>query len=293
MAGAIPTTALAVPDPNRGALLAEGPASGSPELEARLQAAPQAKTLAILILSGDEAGLALSETYSEARKVIEAHTAISVAPLDQIGVTDRETAIRSCAGKADCYVQRLSNTLAGISLLLTISVDRLEDGMLLGLRLVDVASKQEIGASGDEVPAGMSVSGAMEQQLATVFPGSTWDQIAEVSVTTEPPNAEVNVGGRSCASPCTLNRMVPGTYEVSINKEGFLPWKGNVTLVAKQNQAVSAVLQEPPAGLVSSPLFWGLVAAAAVGTGVAIFFLAQPSERVVRICIAEDPANCP
>lgn len=283
----------ASPDPTRGALFAESNETGGPDLDARLAPAPQAKTVAILILSGDEAGLALSETYSEARKVIESHTALNVAPLDQIGVTDRETAIRQCAGKADCYITRLSNALAGVSLLLTISVDRLEDGMLLGLRLVDVSSKQEIGASGDEVPAGMSVSGAMEQQLSTVFPGSTWDQIAEVSVTTEPANAEVTVGGRSCASPCTLNRMVPGTYEVTINKEGYLPWKGNVTLVAKQNQAVSAVLQEPPAGLVSSPLFWGLVGLAAVGTGVAIFFLAQPSDRVVRICIAEDPSMCP
>jgi hypothetical protein len=283
--------ALASPDPGTPLFAEEkGGGANDADLEARPAAPAQVKTLAILILSGEEAGLPLSEVYLEARKVIENHTAINVLSLDTIGVSEREGFIRDCAGKAACFASKVRDS--NVSLLLTVSVDRLEDGLLLGLRLIDVATQQEVGASGDEVPSGMSVGGAMEQQLSTVFPGTTWDQIADVTVTTEPANAEVAVGGRTCASPCTLTRLVPGSYEVSVKKEGYLPWKGNVTLVARQNQGVSAVLQEPPAGLVSSPLFWGLVGLAAVGTGVAIFLLARPTDRVVRICIADDPGLC-
>src|SRR5688572_14572077 len=86
-------------------------ASGSPgspfletsNLEVEAQPPPRAQTVAILILSGEEAGIPLSEVYGNARKAIEENTALVVAPLDVLALEEREAAVRECAGKAACF----------------------------------------------------------------------------------------------------------------------------------------------------------------------------------------------
>src|SRR5262249_49975511 len=160
--------------------------------------------IAVLLISGEEIGVAISEIYSNARSVIEANTALNVAPLDVISLDERAAAIRQCAGKGACFAERVkaSASASNVGLLLTVSADRIEDGYLLGFRLVEVETAKDIGAAGDEVPTGMSLLGAMEQQLPGVFPKEVWGQIASVAVDSDPPNAEVTIGSRSCVSPC-------------------------------------------------------------------------------------------
>ena len=262
-------------------------------LQLRASAPPRVETVAVLILSGEESGIPLSEVYTAARSALERHTPLTVAPLDAIGLAVREAAVRECAGRASCFARRVRGQGAG--LLLTISVDRLgssEEGLLLGLRLVDVTAEEEIGATGDEIPAGMSMVGAMEQQLPDVFPKTMWDQIGTLLVKTEPINAEVSLGGRSCASPCELKRMVPGTYEVSIRKSGYVEWRGPVTVRAQDTVTLSQTLEEPQTSIVRSPWLWGGVALAVNGVGVAAFLLAKPDDRLVNVCVARDPADC-
>lgn len=281
-----------------GAALAQG--VGSPllapqdaALDLRASAPPRVETVAILILSGEESGIPLSEVYAAARSAIERHTALSVAPLDAIGLAVREAAVRECAGKAACFARRVRGQ--GSGLLLTISVDRLgsaDEGLLLGLRLVDVNAEDEIGATGDEIPAGMSMVGAMEQQMPDVFPKTIWDQIGTLMVETDPLNAEVTLGGRSCASPCELKRMLPGTYEVTIRKSGYVDWRGPVTVLAQQNVTLRQTLQEPDAGIVSSPWLWGGVAVAVAAIGVGTYLALRPEDRLVNVCVAKDPTDC-
>lgn len=263
-----------------------------PDLEVRRAPPAPPATLAILILSGEEAGVPLSELYGSARKVVEAQTALVVAPLDTIALADREAAIRDCAGKAECFAARARVGGGNAGVLLTVSVDRHDDGLLLGFRLVDVKTGQQIGASADEVPMGMSLAGAMEQQLRDVFPGSIWGQVADVRIETEPSHAEVTIGSRSCASPCRLTRLPPGVYEVSARKAGYDAWRGSVELVAKEEAELAVTLEAPAGGLTSSPLFWSAVGLAAATAGVAAFFLLRPADRVVNICIAPDRALC-
>lgn len=262
------------------------------DLAVRPTAPPRQETVAILILSGEEAGIPLSEIYASARNAIERHTAINVAPLDAIGLDVREAAVRECAGKASCFARRVRGGSA--NLLLTVSVDRFdtEGGLLLGLRLVDIETEQQIGATGDEIPAGMSTRGAMEQQLPGVFPKSVWDQIGVLVVDTTPKNAEVTVAGRACASPCELKRLVPGTYEVSVRKAGYVDWKGPVTVTAGQTATVNRELEEPEGSIVSSPWLWGGIGVAAIGAGIAAFFLLRSNDQLVNVCIAPDPMDC-
>jgi len=274
------------------ALAQVGPlrAPSEADLAVRPTPPPRAETVAILILSGEEAGIPLSEVYAGARNAIERHTAINVAPLDAIGLAVREAAVRECAGKASCFARRVRGGSA--NLLLTVSVDRIDEGILLGLRLVDIESEQQIGATGDEIPAGMSMRGAMEQQLPDVFPQTVWDQIGVLVVDTTPNNAEVTVAGRSCASPCELKRLVPGTYEVTIRKAGYLDWSGPVTIEAGRTANLTQELQEPEGSIVKSPWLWGGIGLAAIGAGVAAFLLLRNDDRLVNVCIAPDPADC-
>jgi PEGA domain-containing protein len=250
------------------------------------------RTVAILIISGEEIGVPLSEIYSNARRVIESSTALTVAPLDVISREERTEAIQKCAGDGACFAGKFRAIAANVGLLLTVSADRLDEGFLLGFRLVDVETQKEIGAAGDEIPVGMSMIGAMENQLPSVFPASIWGQIATVSIESDPPGAEISVGGRSCVSPCELARMVPGRYDITIRKAGYAPYQGTVTLAAKDTAKVSQALKVPDSSIVASPLFWGIIAAVVVVGGAISFIALRPSDRTVNICIADRQSLC-
>lgn len=252
------------------------------------------KTIAVLLISGEQIGVASSEIYANARSVIEANTALNVAPLDVLSREERAEWVKACAGSGRCFSDKMKASPSGanVALLLTVSVDRLDEGYLLGFRLVDVGSSKDIGTAGDEVPAGMSLLGAMEQQLPGVFPKDIWGQVSTVAVESEPPNAEITVGTRTCVTPCELTRMAPGTYDVTMKKTGYLPWQGSVTLVAREQAKVTAQLSEPEGGVTSTWWFWTLVGAVVVGGATAAVIATRPSSRVVTICIASDPMQC-
>jgi hypothetical protein len=263
-------------------------AKSEPDLSARQLPAKGAKTIAVLLISGEEIGLAISEIYAGARSVIEANTSLNVAPLDVISLDERAAAIRQCAGRGACFAERVrsSASASNVGLLLTVSADRLDEGYLLGFRLVDVETAKDIGAAGDEVPTGMSLLGAMEQQIPGVFPKELWGQVSSVQIDSDPPNAEVTIGGRSCVSPCEMTRMPPGEYEVTVRKQGYLPWTGMVTLVPKEAARVTTSLSEPAGGITSEWWFWTLLGAVVIGGATAAIVATRPTDRVVTLCIA-------
>ena len=279
---------LAVPSPARGQ-------ATSPDLDVELAPSPlKARRIAVLILSGPQVGLPLSDIYLAARRALEARTALRVLPLDLLGMSGREAAIRECAGNPACFARRVRAVATDVDLLLTISLDQIRDKILLALRLVDIPSEQAIGASAEEVPMGMSLVGGMERQLPRVLPGTIWDQVATVRVESEPSTAEVTVGSYTCVSPCRLKRMVPGTYSVSVQKAGYETWRGTIVVAARRSARVQAVLreEESSSGILSSPYFWGAVGLVAVGAGILTFLLVQPGDQLVNVCIAGSQDQC-
>jgi hypothetical protein len=252
-----------------------------------------AKQVVILFLSGEEIGLQLPEIYANARRVIESNTALNVAALDIISLDERTKWRKDCAGKGDCFASKVREAQSNAGLLLTVSADRLDEGYLLGFRLVDVETSKEIGAAGDEVPVGMSMLGAMEHQLPSVFPPWIWGQVATLQIESEPQGAEVNVAGRSCVSPCELTRMPPGKYDIAVRKTGYLPYQGAVTLNAKETTKVSQALKEPDSSIFASPIFWIVTGVVVVAGGVAAAVALRPTDRVVNVCIAAQQSLCP
>lgn len=250
-----------------------------------------AETVSILILSGEAAGLALSDVYAAARRALERHTAYRVAPLDSIRLAERQAAIRECAGKAACFAQKV-RSVANPELLLTVSVDRIQDGLLLGLRLVDVRTERQLGAFGDEVPVGMSLIGVMERTLPEVVPSSVWGQVGDVEIQSDPAHAEVFMGERTCVSPCTLKRLVPQIYPVVVRKSGFNPWQGSVEIAPGETVHVQAELEKPSESLFSSPWFWTGVGAVVVATAVTSFVVLSRNDGPLVVCVAPSRADC-
>lgn len=249
------------------------------------------RTIAILVLSGDKSGFPVSEVYGAARRPLERNTALRVAPLEAIGLAERDDVIRACAGDAACFVRRLRAARDDVDLLLTVSVDRPDEDLLLGLRLIRTRDRTAIAAVGDEVPFGMSLEGAMERRLPDLVPPSVWGQVATVEVLSVPSSAEVSFADRTCITPCRLERMRPGFHEVLLRKSGRLPWRETVSLGRGANR-VEATLAAPKRSLLENPWFWTAVGVAAVAGGVATWALLDQDDPGRVLCFSADESLC-
>lgn len=63
-----------------------------------------------------------------------------------------------------------------------------------------------------------------------------------VAVESQPPGAEVVVGGRSrCQTPCTV-RLAPGRHRLALKMSGYLPWEQDLVVRLGVDERVSASL---------------------------------------------------
>lgn len=251
-------------------------------------------TIAILILSGAQSGFPLTEVYAATRRLLERHTALRVAPLEAIGFEERDAAIRECAGDAACFVGRVRAARDEVDLLLAVSVARSGSELLVGLRLIDTRRGRQIGATGDDVPAGISLDEVLERRLADIVPDSVWDQVASLRVASDPSGAEALVDGRTCVTPCTLGRLAPGTYELLVRKSGRAPFRRRVWLDSGHLREVEVKLKKPGGGSVfESPWFWAAVGAVVVAGGVTSYVLLQEPEHESVLCFSNRVEECP
>lgn len=249
-------------------------------------------SLAILVLSEAASGYPISEVYGATRRPLEENTALRVAPLEAIGIDERDAVIRACAGDAACFVRRLQATRGEVDLLLAVSVDRPGEDLLLGLRLIDTRSQEQIGATGAEIPAGMALEGAVERLLPDVVPVTVWGQVAGVQISSDPSSAEATVSGRSCVTPCTFERLAPGTYTVEVRTGGREPWRSEVELVSGRTANIVAELEAPDSSLLESPWLWTAVGLGVAGGIVGAFLLAQEPEREMILCFSARDGVC-
>lgn len=276
LAAAVPSAAFAAP-----------PAASASDFRA----------LAILVLSGEKLAISPSEIYSATRREIERETVLEVAGPDVLAGAVREEAVRRCAGNGRCFARALREAGVSVDLLLTVSADRLAQGVLLGLRLVDVAAaeggaKADIAAVGDDVPNEGALLDAIANSVSKVFPPTIWGQIARVEVTTDPAAAEVSIAGHVCVSPCAIDRLKPGPYELAVTKRGFAPVRKPIELVPHDVRKLDLELTSEDGGILTRWWLWGAVGAAAVATGVVVGLAASGGSGGLRVCLAKTEAEC-
>jgi hypothetical protein len=268
------------------------------------QAAPAGEearpsTVLILVLpSAEFRGDDATEAYATARSAIERGTTLDVLAPDTFTASSRDEAMRACAGDGACFARKVLEAapVAASGYLLTISAGRLDEGVLLGLRLVDLRKKADVGKVGKELPPNVNVVRAIGDYISGVFPPSIWNQVASLSIEVSQENASVDVSGAkpySCVSPgCRLARLRPGPYEISVAKQGYRRWTGRAQLEAGQAGSVKVELLPDEAALTASPLFWAAIGAGAIAAGVAGFFLLRPSDGPLALCIASKQTQC-
>lgn len=96
------------------------------------------------------------------------------------------------------------------------------------------------------------------------------------------PTAAVTLDGVGRGVGTLHLELAPGSYQVGITAEGYLPFERSVELAAGAELSVDAALElVPPAEIWTDPLFWGLIAAGAVvvGGGIALAAVCAQTDR--------------
>lgn len=282
-------------------LLVSSLAAASPALAADAPAAAAegptlARSVAIFVVSGEQVGTPISELYAAARRGIEADTALEVAPFEVFPPSMREESIRRCAGDGGCFARAVRDAGVDVDLLLLVSADRLGEGILLGLRLVDLHKKPgedaNIAAVGEQLPEGVSLLRAMKDYLEPVFPKALWGQVASLKIEVDQANAEVLVGQKTCVSPCRFDRLLPGDYEVVVRKKGYQEFKKAISLQSRHDEAMTVSLTEESGSIFSSPFFWGATGAVVAAAAVTTVLIVTSNSGPFVICIAKEEALC-
>lgn len=265
-------------------------------LPALAQEAPP-KSVAVFVLSGEKVGAPMTDVYAVVRQGIEAETALEVAPLEVFPSTVRETAIRQCAGDGLCFAGKVREAGVQVDWLLLVSADRLGEGVLLGLRLIDLrlaaANKDpNVKTIGEQLPEGVSLLRAIKDYLEQVFPRDVWGQVASLKIEVDQPNAEVIVGSKTCVSPCSFARLAPGDYDVTVRKAGYIDFRKPLRLASRQDEVLNVALTEEEGDLLASPFFWGGIGLGAAAATVLTIVLATSGGGPTVICVTDDPAKC-
>ncbi|MFO0723735.1 MAG: PEGA domain-containing protein [Myxococcota bacterium] len=255
-----------------------------------------ARSVAIFVVSGEQVGTPISELYAAARRGIEADTALEVAPFEVFPPSMREESIRRCAGDGGCFARAVRDAGVDVDLLLLVSADRLGEGILLGLRLVDLHKKAgedaNIAAVGEQLPEGVSLLRAMKDYLEPVFPKALWGQVASLKIEVDQANAEVLVGQKTCVSPCRFDRLLPGDYDVLVRKKGYQDYKKSVSLQSRHDETLTVSLTEESGSIFASPFFWGATGAVVAAAAVTTVLIVTSNSGPFVICIAKDQALC-
>ncbi|HEY0195444.1 MAG TPA: PEGA domain-containing protein [Kofleriaceae bacterium] len=243
-------TAAADPDPRRKVMVLEYRAGSSalPRISSRVVEA-LAKQTSLQLLGPDQA-----------RAVYGDH-------LDQVLV--------KCGGEAGC-IARIGQK-AGVAEVLLIGVSEMGD-VILTMQRIDVADKSVVGRVADSLAAGASPSEAQLQGYTTrLLPPGDFLRFGVIDIVSNLAGAAVTVGGepRGLTPLAALQLRAPASYEIKVEKTGYVPFSTRVALPPDGEVKVEAELNRRGAEAAWYQHWYVLAAAGLIVAGAggsAIYF---------------------
>jgi hypothetical protein len=171
--------------------------------------------------------------------------------------------IVKCAGEAEC-VARIGQKVGAAEVIL-IGVSELGDVILTMQRIV-VADRRVASRVADSLASGALPSDAqLSQYLARVLPPTDFLRFGVIQIDATEPGADVTINkeSRGVTPIPPLKLPAPASYDIHVEKRGFLPFDTSIALPADGEIKLPVRLQHP-GGKTAWYQHWYVLAAAGV-----------------------------
>lgn len=156
-----------------------------------------------------------------------------------------EQVLVKCAGEADC-VAKIGHKVGAAEVVL-VGVSELGD-IILTMQRIDVASSKVAGRIADSIAAGAQPTDPqLDGYLTRLLPPGDFLRYGVIDIVASEAGAAVTVGGenRGLTPIPPLRLRAPASYEIKVEKQGFVPFTTSVQLPPDGELKVRAPLQRP------------------------------------------------
>lgn len=156
-----------------------------------------------------------------------------------------EQVVVKCAGEADC-VAKIGQKVGAAEVIL-VGVSELGD-VILTMQRIEVGSKTVTGRVADSIAAGTQPADPqLDSYLTRLLPPGDFLRYGVIDIVASEAGASVTVGGenRGVTPIPPLRLRAPASYEIKVEKQGFVPFTTSVQLPPDSELKVRAPLQRP------------------------------------------------
>jgi hypothetical protein len=242
----------------------------------------------VIVLEYRAGSSALPGIASRLTATLGKQTSLSVLGPDQTRAVYGEhldQVIVKCAGEADC-IARIGQKVGAAEVLL-IGVSELGD-VILTMQRIDVSHRVVEARIADSLAAGAAPSEAqINAYLTKVLPPGDFLRFGVIDIVASEAGARVTIGGepRGETPIQPLKLHAPASYDVLVEKTGFVPFTTKVELPPDAELKVNATLQRP--GATEWWQRWYVLAGAGVlvagAAGTTIYFATRNSSDRVPV----------
>lgn len=241
----------------------------------------------VVVLEYRSSSAALPGISGRVVAAIHAQTSLDVLGPDQTRALYGEhldQVIVKCGGEADC-IAKIGQKVGAAEVIL-VGVSELGD-VILTMQRIDVPSRSISGRVADSLASSAPPTDAqLAQYLSKLLPPTDFARFGVIDIIASEAGAAVSIGGEPKGNTPIppIKLPAPATYEIKIEKTGYVPFSASVALAPDAEIKVRAPLQRP-GGRVAWYQHWyvltaaGLVVGGAAGT--TIYFATRASHNSV------------
>lgn len=156
-----------------------------------------------------------------------------------------EQVLVKCAGEAEC-VSKIGHKVS-VSEVILVGVSELGD-VILTMQRIDVSAHAVSGRVADSIANGAQPTDAqLDAYLTKLLPPGDFLRFGVIDIVASESGANVTVGGepRGLTPIQPLRLRAPASYEIKVEKQGFVPFTTQVQLPPDSELKVRAPLQRP------------------------------------------------